>query len=113
MSKEIFEKKLVEVTEAIENDESYFPVGLSCEEGQIWLKSQQATLLWVLEVIDIGEDSEFVLSRCPWCGLLGPDFDESPMPSDYCGHDPAAVATGEDLDGKAFRTAARLEGGGA
>lgn len=34
---------------------------------------------------------EFALSRCPWCGALGPDFDESPMPSDYCGHDPAEV----------------------
>lgn len=31
-------------------------------------------------------------SRCPWCGALGLDFDESPCPSDYCGHDPALCA---------------------
>lgn len=29
------------------------------------------------------------LARCPWCGLLGPDFDESPRPSDICHHDSA------------------------
>lgn len=29
---------------------------------------------------------DFALSQCPWCGATGPDFDESPMPSDYCGH---------------------------
>ena len=28
-------------------------------------------------------------SCCPWCGMCGLDFDESPPPSDYCGHDPA------------------------
>lgn len=28
------------------------------------------------------------LTRCQWCGALGLDFDESPRPADYCGHDP-------------------------
>lgn len=31
------------------------------------------------------------ITKCPWCGASGPNFDESPMPSDYCGHDPALV----------------------
>jgi len=30
-------------------------------------------------------------TRCPWCGAMGVDFDENPAPSDYCGHDPAAL----------------------
>lgn len=25
-------------------------------------------------------------TRCPWCGLRGPDYAESPIPSDYCDH---------------------------
>lgn len=37
--------------------------------------------------------SDFALSQCPWCGTIGPDFDESPAPSDYCGHDLATVCT--------------------
>lgn len=28
-------------------------------------------------------------TKCPWCGMSGPDYDESPMPSDICHHDPA------------------------
>ena len=28
------------------------------------------------------------LTRCPYCGLLGPDYDEAPAPSDYCHHEP-------------------------
>lgn len=34
------------------------------------------------------------ITTCPWCGMRGPDFDESPMPSDVCHHDPAGVADG-------------------
>lgn len=30
-------------------------------------------------------------AACPWCGAKGPNFDESPRPSDYCHHDPAEV----------------------
>lgn len=30
-------------------------------------------------------------TRCPWCGLSGPDFNESPRPADYCEHDPTLV----------------------
>lgn len=37
------------------------------------------------------------LSRCPWCGARGVDFDESPRPSDYCGHDPALCAPDRPL----------------
>lgn len=25
-------------------------------------------------------------SKCPWCGATGPDFDESPKPSEHCDH---------------------------
>ena len=41
--------------------------------------------------------SDFALSQCPWCGATGPDFADSPMPSDYCGHDPATVCTPSDI----------------
>lgn len=33
-------------------------------------------------------------TKCPWCGARGPDFDESPCPTDFCGHDPALVERG-------------------
>lgn len=29
--------------------------------------------------------------QCPWCGLRGVDFDETPRPSAYCHHDPADI----------------------
>lgn len=32
------------------------------------------------------EDGE-ALSLCPWCGLTGQGYDESPEPIDYCSHD--------------------------
>jgi len=32
------------------------------------------------------------LTRCPWCGALGLDFDECLPPADYCGHDSALCA---------------------
>lgn len=28
------------------------------------------------------------MNNCPHCGLRGPDFAESPKPSDVCHHDP-------------------------
>ena len=30
--------------------------------------------------------SEASLSRCPWCGAVGSDFENSPQPADYCDH---------------------------
>jgi hypothetical protein len=30
-------------------------------------------------------------ARCPWGGALGPEYDESPLPADICGHDPAQL----------------------
>lgn len=30
-------------------------------------------------------------TKCPWCGVTGPDFDESEKPSDYCHHDVAQI----------------------
>lgn len=32
------------------------------------------------------DDQSVEHTACPWCGERGPDFDESPMPSDYCDH---------------------------
>ena len=43
-----------------------------------------------LLTLDYDEPTENT-SRCPHCGTSGVDFDESPAPSDYCGHDPALV----------------------
>lgn len=34
-----------------------------------------------------------VLTQCPWCGMTGPDFDESPKPADYCDHDTNPIPT--------------------
>lgn len=42
--------------------------------------------------------SDFALSQCPWCGATGPDFAESPAPSDYCGHDLATVCAPPAID---------------
>lgn len=29
--------------------------------------------------------------NCPWCGEFGAGLAESPVPGDYCGHDPALL----------------------
>lgn len=51
-SKELFEKRYVEIVEAKKYGFSDYPFGMSYEDGQVWLAAQQSMLLWVLEMLD-------------------------------------------------------------
>lgn len=43
------------------------------------------------DILTVKTIEPVVHPRCPWCGLRGVDFDESPKPSSYCHHDPADI----------------------
>lgn len=39
------------------------------------------------EELGVSQPHWRTVSRCPWCGLSGLGYDESPAPSDYCHHE--------------------------
>jgi hypothetical protein len=61
--------------------------GEVCEERQIGVIGSGDPV----ECPDCDGAGEIEVTRCPWCGVAGLDFDESPRPSDVCHHDPAHV----------------------
>lgn len=61
------------------------------QEGQrVWCKGCHLMNCAGCMVVD-GEPTP--ISTCQWCGESGPGFDENDPPSDYCGHDPAMIAS--------------------